>query len=94
MQQRRLAGDEDLFAGDIEALAEQLGKVPADGRGKLHAHDAQPLRSRSSFSILARRSISRAVRRERLGRPGYVRLRVTQNTTFSSVLYISNTLSA
>ena len=64
--QRRLAGDEDLFAGDIEALAEQLSKVPADGRGKLHAHDAQPPELPQQLFHLGAQVDLAAVRRERL----------------------------
>ena len=51
-------------------------------------------RSRSSFSILARRSISRPSGANGSSSGLMSALRVTQNTTFSSVLYISNTLSA
>lgn len=92
--QRRLAGDEDLFAGDIEALAEQLGKVPADGRGKLHAHDAQPPALPQQLFHLGAQVDLAAVRANGSSSGLMSALRVTQNTTFSSVLYISNTLSA
>ena len=75
-------------------LRNSSAKCPLMGAESSTRTTHSRLRSRSSFSILARRSISRPSGANGSSSGLMSALRVTQNTTFSSVLYISNTLSA